>query len=92
MRKLSKRNWLVIIFAFLVLSYFTSYFIISRRGYFEADRYSFKGFYYFTPEDSDSWRWKNYGCVVVFYPLNLVDQWIGTGRTPAKEPLFGLSK
>jgi hypothetical protein len=92
MTKPSKRKRLVIALALLALSYLISYFIISRRGYSEADRLGLAGFYYLTPEDSDSWRWKNYGCVVIFYPVNLVDQWLGTGRAPAKEPLFHLSK
>jgi hypothetical protein len=46
-----------------------------------------KGFYYFFPEDSDAWRLKNYGCVYLFWPLNVVDQWLGLGRYPASEPL-----
>ncbi|MCI0739393.1 MAG: hypothetical protein L0Y72_10140 [Gemmataceae bacterium] len=42
--------------------------------------------------DADAWRLKNYGCVFLFRPINAVDRWLGFGRHPASEPLWGLSK
>ncbi len=91
MRK--KRKRLLLVFgALLLLLYVGSYSVLSRRGYAEADQYNMKGFYYFFPEDSDAWRLKNYGCVVLFWPINLVDRCLGFGRDPASEPLWGLSK
>jgi hypothetical protein len=72
--------------------YVGSYVVLSRRGYAEADRYNMKGFYYFFPENSAAWRWKNYGCMHLFRPLNALDRWLGLGRHPASEPLWGLSK
>jgi hypothetical protein len=78
--------------AVLLLLYLGSYVALSRRGYAEADRYNITGFYYFFPEDSDAWRWKNYGCVYLFGPLNVVDRWAGLGRHPASEPVWGLSR
>ena len=88
-----KRKWPLWVFGALLLLYVGSYAALSRRGYAEADQYNMKGgFYYFTPEDSDAWRWKNYGCVYLFWPLNVVDRWLGLGRYPASEPLWGLSK
>ena len=83
---------LLVIAALLVVLYVGSYIALSRRGYAEADRWNMKGFSYFTPEDSEAWRWKNYGCVTLFRPLNAVDRWLGFGRPPACEPLWGLSK
>jgi hypothetical protein len=74
----------------LLLLYVGSYVVLSRRGYAEADRYGIKGFYCFFPEDSDTWRFKNYGCVYLFWPLNAVDRGVGLGRPPAAEPLKGL--
>jgi hypothetical protein len=91
-RKKGKRP-LLVFGALLLLLYVGSYVGLSRRGYAEADRYDMKGgFYYFSPEDSDAWRWKNYGCVSLFWPLNVVDRWLGFGRHPSPEPLWGLSK
>ena len=78
--------------ALLLLLYVGSYVVLSRRGYAEADRYNMKGFYYFFPENSAAWRWKNYGCMHLFRPLNALDRWLGLGRHPASEPLWGLSK
>jgi hypothetical protein len=91
MRKKWKRL-LVAIGALLLLLYVGSYAVLSRRGYAEADQYNMPGFYYFSPEDSDAWRLKNYGCVYLFWPINAVDQWLGLGRHPASEPFWSLSK
>ena len=87
-----KRKWPLWVFSALLLLYVGSYVALSRRGYAEAEQYNMKGFYYFTPEDSDAWRWKNYGCVTLFRPINAVDRWLGFGRHPGCEPLWGLSK
>jgi hypothetical protein len=78
--------------AVLLVLYVGSYVVLSRRGYAEADQYNMKGFYYFFPEDSDAWRLQNYGCVYLFWPLNVIDRQLGWGRYPASEPLLGLSK
>jgi hypothetical protein len=77
-----KRTLLLI--GLLVGLYVSSYLILSRRGYAEADRYRMKGFYYVTFEDSESWRIRNRTCVYLFAPLNAVDQWFGFGRHPER--------
>ncbi len=87
-----KRKRLVLATALLLVAYLGSYLWLSRRGYAEADQYGMVGFYYFLPENSDSWRYKNYGCVFLFWPLNAIDRALGFGRHPASEPLWGLSK
>jgi hypothetical protein len=90
MRKQQKRLlWLC---GALFLVYVGAYVVLSRRGYAQADRYNMTGFYYFYPDGSDAWRLKNYGCVYLFWPCNVVDRWLGVGRPPAAEPLEGLSK
>ena len=86
------KGTLLVFGALLLLFYLGSYVALSRRGYAEADQYNMKGFFYFSPEDSDAWRWKNYGCVHLFWPINAVDRWLGFGRPPGAEPLWGLSK
>jgi hypothetical protein len=78
--------------ALLLAAYFGSYLWLSRHGYAEADQYHIVGFYYFIPDNSHTWWYKNYGCVILFWPLNLVDHSIGLGRHPASAPLWGLSK
>ncbi len=84
-------KWLLGIAGIVLLLYSSSYVWLSRRGYAEAEEYKFKGFYYFFPENSDAWRCKNYGCMILYWPANLVDTSIGLGRYPASEPLFGLT-
>jgi hypothetical protein len=69
--------------------YISSYLILSRRGYAEADHYHMKGFYYLTPENTDSWRFWNYTFVIIYSPLNGMDRKLGTGRHPAYEPMWG---
>lgn len=76
----------------LLVLYAGTYLVLSRRGYDEARRYNFQGFYYFTPEPTALWRFGHHSCWVIFRPLNQVDQELGTGRPPAHEPLWGLSK
>jgi hypothetical protein len=86
-RKVTTAAFLLLLFAYVAL-----YVGLSRRGYAEAENFDFPGFYYFTPEDSDTWRYTNYGCVCLFWPLNKLDRALGYGRPPGSEPLWGLSK
>jgi dienelactone hydrolase len=87
-----RKRLLLVIGGLLLVAYVASYVALSRRGYAEADRYNFVGFYYLAPEDSDRWRFWNYACVRLFWPLNVVDRGLGLGRDPAYEPLWGLSR
>jgi hypothetical protein len=50
----------------LFVLYVGSYITLSRQGYAEADQYHMKGFYYFSPDNSDRWRFHNYACVWLF--------------------------
>ena len=88
-----KKRWQPLFFTSSLLAalYISSYVVLSRRAYAEADRCGFEGFYYFLPENTAAWRVKNQGGMVLFYPLNLIDQWVGLGRPPACEPMWGLS-
>ena len=80
-------TWLVVAFGF----YLSAYLVLSRRGFAKADRRQAPGFYYVAPRDTDGWRFLNRTCVLVFRPVQVLDGWLGTGREPAAEPLFGLS-
>ena len=88
MRKRTILLWAIVV---LLTAYLCSYLWLSRRGYAEADQQGMAGFYYFSPENSNAWRFKNYGCVILFWPLNVVDRVTGFGRYPASEPLWELS-
>ena len=90
MRKKWKR--LLLVLGALLVLYVGSYVALSRRGYAEADQCHLQGFYYSCPEDSDAWRLRNCTCVYLFWPLNIVDRWLGLGRCPASEPFRGLGK
>lgn len=74
-----------------VCLYLSTYLVLSRRGFAEADRVQASGFYYVAPRDTDGWRLLNRTCVLIFRPVQVLDRWLGTGREPAAEPLFGLS-
>jgi hypothetical protein len=87
-----RRRLGLMIVATLLLLYVGAYAVLSRRGYAEADSWHMYGFYYFTPEDSDGWRLRNYTCVWLFSPINAVDRFVGLGRPPAAEPLYHLSR
>ena len=75
----------------LLTLYVGSYFVLSRLGMAEARRYNMRGFHYFPPEDSASWRALHFGCMFFYHPINLTDQWLG-GPAPGSEPMWGLSK
>lgn len=80
-----KRLELMIVLA-LVAFYLGSYLVLSRRGFADADRVNGVGFHFFSPQDSAAWRMCHRGCVVIYYPLIVIDNWLGTGRPVASEP------
>lgn len=87
-----KRTRIILVIGLFLGMYISSYLLLSRRASREADEYGIRGFYYFLPEDSNTWRFKNRFCRLVFMPLNELDRMFGTGRYPASEPLWGLSR
>lgn len=88
---MSKRRTMML-WAFLLFLYIGSYLWLSRRGFDEARAWNAKGFYFFSPQDSDTWRYANQTCVYLYSPLIVVDEQLGTGMSPASEPMWGLSK
>jgi hypothetical protein len=69
-----------------------SYVALSRHGFAVSKAFGIEGgFYFFAPEDTDAWRRMNYGCVYFYYPLIVIDNWIGTGKPIACEPMWRLS-
>lgn len=76
----------------LVVAYVGSYLVLSRRGFALTEALGGKGFYFFAPQDTTTWRVCNYGCVVLYYPLIMADEWLGTGKPVACEPLWRLSR
>ena len=82
----------VLAVAVLTLVYVGSYIALSRAAFAEARRTGVAGFYFITPRDTDWWRCSNYGCVALYRPLIVLDNCLGTGRWPASEPLWGLSR
>ena len=81
---------LLVTLATLGLVYGLSYAVISRRGFAEARKTDSDGFYYLPPMDSDGWRRRNSTLRLLFTPINLVDQMLGTGRAPSSEPLWDI--
>jgi hypothetical protein len=75
----------------LLVVYISSYLVLSRRGFAEADAWQAEGFYFLTPRDSAAWRFGNYSLVAIYSPLILIDIAIGTGRPIASEPMWSIS-
>ena len=82
---------LICLLAALLLAYAVSYLVLSRRGYAEARKVQGEGFYYLPPEITASWRRSEGALRLLYLPLNLIDQGLGTGRVPSSEPLWDLS-
>jgi hypothetical protein len=75
----------------LLLAYVGSYAILSRRGMAQSKAMGYEGLYFFPPEDTDSWRTWNFGCVIFYYPLIVVESWLGMVDGVGCEPLWRLS-
>ncbi len=89
--RIKSRRFALTVFAFLLLAYVASYAVLSRRGFADAQRQDFDGFYFFPPEDTDRSRRTNFGCAYFYYPLIVIDNAIGTGRPISCEPLWNLN-
>lgn len=72
--------------------YVGSYAVLSRRGMEEAERCNMCGFYYFTPENTETWRAKHSFCCWLYFPINALDQAVGLGKGPGRVLFWGLSK
>jgi hypothetical protein len=88
-RKLGWREILIVLLCMLIV-YIASYVVLSRRGIALCEEQGFTGLYFFPPYDSDRWRFANYGFVYFYYPLVVVDNWIGTGKGVGCEPMWRL--
>jgi hypothetical protein len=87
-----RRSWIVLtLLATLLMAYVGSYLILSRRGIAETEAVGGEGFYFFPPENTDHWRAWNYGLAALYYPLSVIDEWLGTGKGVASEPMWKLS-
>lgn len=74
----------------LLLVYMSSYLMLSRRAFARADAMGLGGLWFFTPEDGEHWRLGHYKCVVVYSPLIVMDNLMGTGREVTHEPTWDL--
>jgi hypothetical protein len=74
-----------------VLAYVGSYYILSRRGFREADQYGFKGFYFVTPVYGGASERANQQRFQFYWPLIQLDILLGTGRHPAADPMWGMA-
>ena len=83
---------LLIVFSLLLILYVGSYLFLSRRGMAEAKSCRAPGFWFLSPENTDTWRFWNFGLYGCYYPLIFLDQKLGTGMPFAAEPLWGISR
>lgn len=75
----------------MLVVYLAAYVSLSRRGQGESIRDNSGGFYYFTPENSDAWRFRERICTILFWPLNQLDLWLNPEMSHSSEPLMDLS-
>lgn len=88
-RPATRRVIRLVVAALFVSTYLSSYLLLSRQGFAKGDQMQLKGLWFATPLDGVYWRWHHYPCVVVFFPLIVVDNLCGTGRWPCNEPFWG---
>jgi hypothetical protein len=89
--KLPRLRWALLATMVFLSAYVGSYFVLSRRGMAQMKGTNVEVLYFFPPEDTDSWRAWNYGCVTVYYPLIEIEIWLGTIKGVGCEPLWKLS-
>jgi len=80
---MSKRRITVLV---LLMLYAGTYLALSRAGFRWADRTNVEGFYFVEPRNEVADK-VHHACTIVYYPLILTDNLIGTGRPPAHAPL-----
>jgi hypothetical protein len=87
MRGLLRDRLKLVVGALLVLSaYVGSYWVLSRRGMAEAKAYGAPGFHYISYSASHSWEFRNGILVCIYFPLNKIDVWMGTGMPYGSSP------
>jgi hypothetical protein len=75
-----------------VLAYVGSYYVLSRRGFRESDRYGYKGFHFVPPVYGGGSERANERYFRFYWPLIRLDEFLGTGRPPGADPMWGLSE
>jgi hypothetical protein len=70
-------------FVLFLILYVSSYLVLSRIGYADAQKYSMKGFLYGggIPQKRSDLKFHHL-CRIIYAPLNSIDCMIGTGREP----------
>ena len=68
----------------LAAVYLSSYFYLSRRGFTLSDDVGVSGVYFVVPE-SPGHSIANRFCVCVYFPIILIDYYLGDGRWPASD-------
>ena len=87
-----KHSWIVVVLFCFLATYIASYIVFSRIAFVKCETMGISGFYFFYPEDTNAWRIKNYTCVYFYYPLIVMDEWLGTGKAPGCVPTWKLSR
>ncbi len=90
-RRLPRLHRRVMVFLVVCGLYVGTYVVLSRNGYREADKYNVRGFFFVIPS-SPVMKFANDSCKIIFYPLIKLEQMLGTGRTPAWDPIEKLSE
>jgi hypothetical protein len=72
------------------VAYVVSYIALSRHGFYQANISRIQGFYFIFPHNDFS-SVLNRFLVIVYWPLIVIDNAFGTGRSPATDPLDGLA-
>jgi hypothetical protein len=92
-RRLSRKTLRIaaLILSCFLATYVVSYLVLSRIGMANCKAVGMVGLYFFVPEDTNVWRISNYTCVAFYYPLIIIDTWMGTCDGVGCEPMWRLS-
>ena len=80
--KKHRRTKVMSVVVTLCLAYVSSYLILFRRGFAQADEWNARVFYFVTPRNETTWR-MNWCLSVLYYPLIAIDSALGTDARSA---------
>jgi hypothetical protein len=93
-RRLRLKRWIRNSAIVLIVIYVFAYTILSRRGMAQSRAAGHGGWYFFVPKaETETPYMMHLGCVIVFFPLILVDRAMGTAEMPQfHEPILSLQR
>lgn len=85
----SCRGLVISLLAVLLVGYTATYFVLSRQAMAKSEPYGLIGYFFvFPPEDTDEWRAAERRYRLLFMPLIVLEDQLGSKTLPGPPPCF----